>query len=142
MEELWVDLVRFNLLLLLSYRAWWIFLRTFLSLLPLPSLFILPLLSLLFLGSCLLPECLLLLLQHHLECLLVHLGVPLDHQLLEGYEALNSHDLRDNLRMLRVCARFVAGLQELLLSDVQLRHKLTEQLVDQLLEGLEKEWGH
>jgi hypothetical protein len=39
--------------------------------------------------------------------------------------------------MLRVCARFVTGLQELLLGDFQLGHKLTQKLIDQLLEGLQ-----
>jgi hypothetical protein len=44
--------------------------------------------------------------------------------------------------MLRVCARFVTSLQELLLGDFQLGHKLTEQLVDQLLEGLQSGVTH
>ena len=39
--------------------------------------------------------------------------------------------------MLRVCTCFVTGLQELLLGDFQLCHKLTEQLIDQLAEGLQ-----
>ena len=134
-EEFWVDLVRFDCLLLRG-RGWWIFNGTCFSLLPLPGVLILPLLALLLLSGGLLPECLLLLLQHHLERLLVHLGVPLYHQLLERHKVLNGHYLRDNLRMLRVCARFVAGLQELLLGDFQLGHQLTQQLVDQLLEGL------
>lgn len=133
-EKFRVDLVRFNRLLRLRGR--WIFNGACFSLLPLPGLLILPLLPFLLLSGGLLPECLLLLLQHHLECLLVHLGVPLYHQLLEGHKVLNGHYLRDNLRMLRVCARFVTSLQELLLGDFQLGHKLTQQLVDQLFEGL------
>jgi hypothetical protein len=90
-EEFWVDLLRFNLLLRL--RGWWIFNGTCFSLLPLPGLLILPLLAFLLLSGGLLPECLLLLLQHHLERLLVHLCVPLYHQLLERHKVLNGHYL-------------------------------------------------
>jgi hypothetical protein len=40
--------------------------------------------------------------------------------------------------MLRVCTRFVTGLQELLLGYFQLGHKLTEQLIYQLFELLQQ----
>lgn len=60
------------------------------------------------------------LLEHH-HGLLVELGVPLAHQLLEGDEVLDCHDLVDDFLVHRVPARLVAGLEELLLSHTEFR---------------------
>jgi hypothetical protein len=85
-----------------------------------------------------LDDLLLLLLEHHFECLLIELGVPLDHELLEGNEVLYRHDLTHYLLMLRVGMSLVTCLQELLLGDLQLCHQLTEQLIHNFLELLKK----
>ena len=82
------------------------------------------------------PKELLLLLKHHLQGLLIQLCVSFDHKLFEAEEIFNGHDLLDNLGMLGVGTRFVAGGEKLLLCDIKLCHELAQEFIYQFLERL------
>jgi len=75
---------------------------------------------------------------HHAHGLLVELGVPFNHKLFEGYEAVHRSDLVHDLLVQRIRARLLASLNELLLCHPQLCHQLTQQIIDHLLEALER----
>lgn len=65
-----------------------------------------------------------LLLKQHLDRLFIEFCVSLDHELLESEEVVHSHDLMDDLTMLRVTLRFPKGLQKLLLCNLNFSHQL------------------
>ena len=75
-------------------------------------------------------------LTHDLQRFLIQLRVSLDHQLLERGKVFDRGNLVHNLFMQWVRARFIARRQKLLLRHSQLRHQLSEQLLDYLAKFL------
>jgi hypothetical protein len=51
----------------------------------------------------------------HFHSLLIQLSVPLDHELLEGDEVVDSRNLINDLPMEGICACFIARVEELFL---------------------------
>ena len=75
-----------------------------------------------------------LLLHHELHSLLIQLRIPLLHELLEGEEVVDSHDLVDDAFVDRVLPCFLTRLHKLLLRDSELSQQVPYKLLDQVLE--------
>ena len=78
----------------------------------------------------------LLLLAEHFHGLSVQFLVALDHELLEGEEAVDRHYLIDYLFVDGVLFGTLARLHKLLIAHAQLRHQLLEQILNYLFEVL------
>jgi len=71
---------------------------------------------------------------HELHSLLIQLGIPLLHELLEGEEIVHRHDLVDDAFVDWVLTRFLARLHENLLCDSKLSQQVPYKLLNQILE--------